>query len=154
MRTITWNYDTNTVTEWCRLGGCNHCGECCRVVINLDSANSDEPRLGSEYTTELDVWYQSGDLLWGNIRITEESIAWDCYEGVADDDTFIDEQGEWCQGFSIDDDQRGRCNHESKRKKGLCTAWPLHPDHVNEFDNCSYRFVKLNEWEIEAYDSV
>lgn len=152
MRTLTWDYDTNTVTEWCRMGSCNHCGECCEVMIYLrvigECFNGDA-RDGGDNTTGEGIWHQVDKLFWGGIEITEESMGWNCYEGVDEDGTCIDGQGERCLATTIDDDQKGRCNHDSERKRGLCTAWPLHPDHVECFDNCSYRFVKLNEWEIE-----
>lgn len=160
MRTITWDYDKNVATEWCRLGDCNHCGECCQVIIYIDACgDTDEDRRnGGNGVSEEGQWYQcngSGNpLFWGNIRITTEPIGWDCYEGVADDDIFIDEQGERCPTSSIAEEQRGQCNHGSKRKEGICTAWPLHPDHVNEFDDCSYRFLKLNEWEMEEDHAI
>ena len=149
MKSTTWDYDKKLITDWLRLGSCNHCGECCQVTIYVDACGADDNdrRNGGDSASGEGQWHQHNNLFWGNIKITEEIGSWNCYEGVAEDGTYIDKQGERQQAANVNDNQKGRCNHE--RKKGLCAAWPLHPDHVNEFDNCSYRFLKLNEWGIE-----
>ena len=132
---ITWDYDVNIATEWLRMGGCNHCGACCLVQINIPTADSigRDCRLGGDGTDGLGVWYQyntpNGAKLW-TVEITEEPNPHDCFEAL-----------------------EGACVMGAGCKSLICTAWPLHPDHVDVFDDCSYRFIKLSEWAIEGQNT-
>lgn len=136
MRTITWDYDNNVVTEWCRMGGCNHCGECCEVTIYIDvcGATEEERRNGGNGVSEEGVWHEwdNGERRFWRVNNIAHDEPCTCFNDWKDD---------------------GGCQIETC-KSLICTAWPLHPDHVNEFDNCSYRFVKLNEWELTDKKAV
>lgn len=134
MKTITWDYDANIVTEWLRMGECNRCGACCLIKINIptvDSADRD-CRLGGDSVDGAGVWCQygtpNGARLW-KIEITEEQNPHNCFEAL-----------------------EGTCVEGAECKGLICTAWPLHPDHVDAFDDCSYRFIKLSEWAIEEHN--
>lgn len=133
MRTITWDYDTNTVTEWYRMGGCNHCGLCCEVIINIKTCGTydEDVKNGGSGVDGKGQWHQwdNGKPHYWKVEQIDYDTSEDCFER--------------CEGQCVDG---------WENKKLICQVWPLHPDHVNEFDDCSYRFVKLNEWEIEAHE--
>lgn len=129
MKFTSWDYDNNIVTEWWRSGGCNHCGECCKVHIDIFAERKYyAPRDGSENTSSKGLWCEwkayGRRRLW-QIEIDHDESN-DCYQ-----------------------DMNGQCFNGSPEKGIICIAWPLHPDHVECFDNCSYSFIKLNEWKIE-----
>lgn len=129
MKTITWDYDTNTVTEWCRLGDCNRCGECCEVIINIKTCGTydEDVKNGGSGTDNEGQWHQwnNGKPYYWKVEQIDHGTPENCFDR--------------CEGQCVDG---------WEKKKLICQAWPLHPDHVNEFDDCSYRFVKLNEWRI------
>jgi hypothetical protein len=92
------------------------------------SHNSDAFRDGETFTDNTGVWHEwdaYGRRRYWQIRIDNDTPC-DCYSGVKDD-----------------------CHNGSPSKGIICTAWPLHPDHVSCFDNCSFKFVKMNEWEMD-----
>ena len=151
---ISWNYDNNTATEWLRTVACNHCGECCLVMIYIadledlvvttdrdcekvfleEKSESKEEesdfdvRDGCNGTNGLGVWYEydNGQRRFWKVKIDHNTPVV-CFAA------FLEAEYKDC----------------SDGKGLICTAWPLHPDQVECFDNCSYSFVKLKEWEIE-----
>lgn len=131
MKTYTWDYDNNLVTEWYRVGGCNKCGECCEITIYLGVVGNDggDARDGGSGMNKKGHWHQ-----WG---MNGDSKYWEV-KNMAHDEP--------CSCPIAGSDE---CVDDSDKKGLICTAWPLHPDHVKCFDSCSYRFMKLNEWNIE-----
>lgn len=129
MKTTTFDYDNKIIAEWYRVGNCNHCGECCNVMIHLKQFDNSDGRDGMCHTDNKGVWYEW--VGYGRTRYWKTSIEWenkihDCYDSC------------------------GNTCYDGSPSKGLiCTAWPLHPLHVEGFDNCSYQFIKLNEWKME-----
>jgi hypothetical protein len=132
MRTTTWDYDTSTATEWLRLGGCNHCGECCKITIYLRTAVTveDDARNGGTATDQDGLWHQWREndeaRYWKIVSIIEDENSKDCYA-----------------------ENNCQCTNESEWKGDICKSWPLHPSQVEVFNNCSYRFLKLRTWEFE-----
>jgi hypothetical protein len=135
MRNYSWDYEAGVVTEWLRMGNCNYCGECCQVMIHLTvDDNRGTARDGEDGTNEQGLWCQwdaYGRSRFWQIRIAEDEKHGDCYKGCGK-----------------------KCVDGSAEKGLICTAWPLHPNHVEAFDNCSYRFFKLGEWEIEEVERI
>ena len=129
MKSTTWDYDKKLITEWLRLGSCNRCGECCKTMIHFTKLDdsTDGRSDGETHVSEEGVWHEweaYGRKRYWQVRIDNDTPC-DCYAGV------------------------GKACHDGSPCKGLiCTAWPLHPDHVACFDNCSFKFVKLDEWEM------
>jgi len=129
MNFTSWDYDKNITTEWLRMGECNHCGECCQVIIDVMTKGTyHSPRDGAETTDDVGLWCEWE--AYGRRRFWKIEIKLDesceCYEDLGKD-----------------------CYDGAPGKGIICTAWPLHPDHVACFDNCSYSFVKIKEWPIE-----
>jgi hypothetical protein len=145
---ITWDYDAGIATEYERHGECNGCGQCCRAVITSGLAG-----------------------LWG-----EESFEDKPYGRVG---IGTDEHGKWCEVAedgnrwfiriqSIEKPENYHCEalgednrcavHALKDrfadKFTLCDIWPMGPDHVTPFDQCSYSFEKIAEWPIEKDETA
>ena len=129
MRTYTWDYDNNLATEWLRQGECNQCGECCLVMISIRATGEEnqDARDGGTGTTQKGLWHQwdgNGDSLYWKVEKIDHAAPCTCHSDYG------------CP----------------PQKAYICEAWPLHPAHVECFNNCSYRFVKLNEREFEPYE--
>jgi len=130
-RFLEWNYDTGIVTEYKRLGNCNHCSACCHRIIAcvfIKPGRSRNPRNGSASTDGVGVWNELNLGRWsyyfGNIKAKGD------YNG--------------CQAL-VDN----MCsNHNNKDK--ICSGWPFSPSNTEEFPNCGYSFEKIGEWSIES----
>ncbi len=135
MRFYAWNYDTGEVAEYLRLGECNKCGECCRVTVNITIAGVDlSPKDGGTCIPkelEQGIWSQADcygrSRYWQlEIKDNEEELDFNCFDHV-----------------------RSVCKDGAYEKGILCSIWPLHPDHIAAFNNCSFSFIKLHSWPIE-----
>jgi hypothetical protein len=129
-----WDYDNNVLLRWLRYGECNQCGECCRGTITLTGGPDDDARNGCNGTDETGQWFERVPIEEPRRLIRVDEINRDkdpghketCYEGAL------------CK--------------EHDEKCFICQAWPMSPDQVEPFDNCSYSFYLLNVWEIEDHD--
>lgn len=131
-RYIRWDYDANEAIEYERNGECNGCGACCIAKISFRVAgtyNVDNNN-GGDGTTEKGVWTE---LVFDN----EARRFWQVYE--IDTANVVP-----CSAL-----QPGyRCafhNHANN----LCTEWPLAPEHVTPFSDCSFTFTEINRWPIQ-----
>jgi hypothetical protein len=121
----TFDYNTMLRTTWKRTGECNLCGECCKTMIHMDNSPYSSVIDGrTDGATEVDnegVWHEweaYGRARYWKIRIEPDAPGGDCY--ATNGENCYD--GSPCKGL-------------------LCTAWPLHPDHVKPFPECSYIFT-------------
>ena len=63
--------------------------------------------------------------------------------------------------FKVEDDVVERCTALSEEKRCniqltkhlLCKVWPLAPEHVTPFSECSYEFVEIQRWMINPPQS-
>lgn len=123
-RYFKWDYDSNTVIEYARAGECNGCGACCKALIRFKVATACkdiDPRNGQDATDSKGVWNEinNGDLrrLWQ-------------FEEIAPN-------AEACRDLTDDN----KCGvHFDKAR--ICSAWPLAPEHVAPFPDCSYTFTE------------
>ena len=80
---ITYDYNKKTKTEWYRQGKCNHCGECCRVIIHIYAIeHGNNPRNGGVKVDEIGVWHQykmGGNIRYWQITEIEKEETEDCY---------------------------------------------------------------------------
>lgn len=157
-RYIQWNYDTNTATEYERMGDCSRCGACCKAIISFTAIRY--PDLGP------------------NVTLYDE-VDDDGYprEDIRDGGYFVDGTGKWqevvrkdgvrrffkvteidasekalsehaCSALINDSEGKPACSvHDTKSL--LCSAWPMAPEHVAPFPECTYEFVPINEWQID-----
>lgn len=120
----TFDYNTMLRTTWKRTGECNLCGECCKAMIHIDDSTYGTGREDGEddvKNNQSGIWHEweaYGRLRYWKIRIALDEPGGDCY--AANGENCYD--GAPCKGL-------------------LCTAWPLHPDHVKVFPECSYIFT-------------
>lgn len=130
-----FDYDKMIETTWERDGFCNHCGECCKTMIYIDDSDTHIfSKDGEENTNCSGVWHEweaYGRKRYWKIRIESDEKKGDCHKKC----------GAVCQdGAPI--------------KSLLCTAWPLHPDHVTAFPECSYTFTELDSVKIEYAEKM
>lgn len=138
-----WNFDTGKVTEWAREGECNGCAQCCVAMIRYrknipDFSDGDLTKSGSlgDNMGRSGIWYEISE---GDFRRFMQPIA-------------IEPRNREHACHLLTDDNR--CSvHALKaflsESLMLCDTWPIHPDQVTAFDQCSYTFVKVGEWDIE-----
>ena len=123
----TFDYNTMLRTTWERTGECNFCGECCKTMIYMDDTTYGTGREDGEdrvrKNSQSGVWHEweaYGRFRYWKIRIEpDEPPHHDCF--MTNGENCYD--GAPCKGL-------------------LCTAWPLHPDHVKIFPECSYIFTE------------
>lgn len=117
-----WDYEGQQYNLWLRNGGCNQCGECCQAMISLCG-----PREGFDGTNEKGCWYERFPHVEPRRLIGVEAI---------------DRNGDSCTG-----DRGNQCGWYDLRGF-ICQAWPMAPQHVEPFDNCSYSFLLLDSWDM------
>lgn len=136
-RYIKWDYDNNTAIEYERQGECNLCGQCCFANIRYRVAGrrtNGSAAMG--VTTDREgVWSEVSD---GRMRrfvklteITERGSHKCSAHGEA--------------GCTKQSDKSLRLDGDL----ALCDAWPIIPEHVDAFDECSYTFKEIGRWPIK-----
>ena len=131
MRFLKWDYDNMEVVEYKRVGECNGCGDCCKQEIHY--------RLAGKHTN---TW---GAGIMGN-TVNAEGV-WSEY-GYGNSRRFIKldfvKDGNPCPLLK---DNRCTMHAEKSIKIGgqgaLCLAWPIIPEHVELYNNCSYTFEEI-----------
>ena len=132
-----WDYDNDVVIEYKRLGECNGCGQCCLAYIEYDMAgnligSTDGCSVG-DASGEGGVWHEvkEGKNRWF-IRLKR-----------------VDLNKSRCP--SLLEDNRCAYHTEKSAAKGfipLCDIWPMGPEQVIPFDQCSYQFEEVGRWVI------
>lgn len=123
-----WDYENQQVNRWLRGGGCNQCGECCQASVSLLATEGDNGREGCKGTTWNGFWYERFPHTEPRRLVGVEAI---------------DRNGDSCTG-----DRGNQCGWYDLRGF-ICQAWPMAPQHVEPFDNCSYSFLLLDSWPLE-----
>lgn len=148
MRYLRWDYDRGEVIEYQRRGECNGCGACCiaRIAFNV-SMTAELPlntmhdwdrrdvRDGGDATNGKGVWT---GLLFDN----GASRYWQITE--------IDRAHTEACPLLGEGNRCARHNHVNN----LCTEWPLAPEQVTPFPDCSFSFVEIGRWPIEEVKST
>lgn len=130
---ILWDYDSKTWTEYERIGQCNACGECCKKLIrysNYGKTTNGQAKMGTT-TDRTGKWseYRKGKIR-RFIKILEINT---------------NDESKACSQL-VD----GKCAQHSIKsvllsgKLALCDTWPIIPDHVSPFKNCSFSFNIIN----------
>lgn len=136
-RFFKWDFDNQEVIEYEREGECNNCGQCCTTLIRYELAGRKTGGPGKLGDTMDDkgVWseYKQGRTR-RFAKLTETGPI-----GEAPCSKFVE----------------GRCAiHEKKSlafrgELAMCKAWPMIPEHVTPFDQCSYKFTEIGRWRID-----
>lgn len=140
-RYFVWNYDMVEVVEYERHGECNGCGQCCAAYIFYDRSGT---LIGSENGCAVGdsagpegIWHEvtEGEHRW-LIRLREVKL-----------------NASRCP--SLTDDNRCAVHADKSAVKGvlpLCDIWPMGPEQVEPFDQCSYRFEEIGRWAFSELD--
>ncbi len=118
-----WDYENQQVNRWLRNGGCNQCGECCQAEIFLCG-----DRDGIDGVNDQGCWYERVPHTEPRQLIGVETI---------------DRNGNSCTADGGD-----QCGFYDLRGF-ICELWPMAPQHVEPFDNCSYSFLLLDSWPLD-----
>lgn len=137
MRFYRWDYDNDTLIEYEREGECNMCGQCCMAYIFYRVAGKRTPGKSSAMGDGVD-----GTGVWAGVsqgRMTR-------YVKLLEVSNI---GGQACPAYRFN----GCTEHAKKSlrmdgKLALCAAWPMIPDQVELFDECSYSFVEIGRWKI------
>jgi Fe-S-cluster containining protein len=134
-RYIRWDYDNKIATEFERQGDCNGCGACCRALIEFrvhGNLQDDDPR-------------NLGD----GVAVDAEGI----WAEVSDDEnrryfqvTTIDHHPEEKPCSKLGEDKKCMVHFDKPR---ICSVWPVIPDQVTPFPDCSYSFNEIQRWQFE-----
>jgi hypothetical protein len=142
MRFFEWDYDADSVVEYARDGECNECGACCSVLIKFAPYPTGQgqlnPILGWDSRNGEFINARKG-------KITEVRVGGKSRYFY---DITITDEPERCA--MLTDDNRCRV-HLGKRL--LSRAWPITPDQVAAFKDCSYTFREIGRWKISEVES-
>ena len=135
LRYIRWDYDKGEAVEFERQGQCNGCGACCQSVIRFTVCgthgfNTDDLNNGGDTTSGKGVWTE---LVFEN----DMRRFWRIFE--------IDTVNLHPCSALLEGNRCAFHNHANN----LCTEWPLAPEHVTPFPECSFTFKEVNRWPIE-----
>lgn len=138
-RYYKFDFDQGVVIEYERQGECCECGACCNTVIKWQGTNGG-PKGIKEWNGG------NGDLaifregVWTGIYIKDR---WRFFK-----DMQITDEPHKCSMLTDDN----RCKiHTGKRL--ISSAWPMLPDHVTPFAECSYTFTEVGRWTVAEYFS-
>lgn len=144
-RYIEWDYDAGKVREYIRSGECNSCGQCCIALIRYrlggvaGRVSDNGARLG-KWVDETGTWYEVRDgkrrRFMKHIEITPRPREEACSQLTAENQCGVHTLKNW-----------------KKDQMTLCDTWPLNPAQVEAFDQCSYGFELLGEWDIPNDDA-
>ena len=138
MRFLKWDYDKDVVIEYKRFGECNGCGACCMTFIQYQMAGkmTKYPIAMGTGTSESGVWaelrHKGMHRFMRILKIGARGINTPCSSLAAE----------------------GQCSVHTEKslslrgKFALCKAWPIIPEHVMEFQKCSYTFSEIGRWKI------
>ena len=137
-----WNYDTGIATEYERIGECNQCGDCCRATFNIKmSEGYDKQFNGGKATDEKGRWSEIMEVSEiSRIKGTRE------YTGF----TLADRENPPC--CALDPETNLCTKEEFDRKPWICRVFPTVPNDIKDLPNCSYEFIKIDEWCIEELE--
>jgi hypothetical protein len=140
-----WNYDNDTVQTLERTGECNGCGECCMALIRLTSIAWGRKARHEDAVNGVTRHDRTGT--WHEITNDKETRRYIKVEAI---DT-SEENRHRCDSLR-DYNGKGYCDHHFD-KTLICEAWPMAPEHVTPFPQCSYSFEVTGEWKISELDN-
>jgi len=127
-----WDFDKNEVVQWERRGECNQCGDCCRVCVKYNKPSEDinvqEATANGNYHGICNQVQVDG----------KDNYFWDVRIDNNDKD------------FQPCEDLKGNsCFSHNGTREVLCRYFPMSPRNAELFEQCSYRFEKIESWEID-----
>ncbi len=149
-RYLKWDFTNKKVTEYRRIGECNGCAACCKATIAYRVAGrrtgkSDIVEMAKDNPPDYNAGVMGDEL--------EREGVWSEYQDDNGQRRFIRlpeitfPEGHAC-GLLIDN----KCIvHERKSINALtlCMTWPIIPEHVSPFKECSYSFEEIGSWDLD-----
>jgi len=125
-RYFEWDYVSNRMTEWARVGHCCQCAACCQNSIGFKFESSklyEAKKSGSYYTT--------GKGIWQEVRVGGRYRHFFQMEYVA-------AKGKGCASL-----ERGLCE-EYEHRTWICREWPFSPRCIEATSECTYGFREVD----------
>lgn len=138
-----WDYEKHELVKFERSGECNRCGACCKALIRFVASEHGE--LGPNNT------YENEDIRNGGRYVDQEGV-WN---------EVVNDKGERryfkFTEINPNDPEHPACLHLQGSghehacavhfdKNLLCRSWPMSPEHVTPFPECSYTFTEIGRW--------
>jgi Fe-S-cluster containining protein len=123
-----WDFVNELVTQYLRVGHCSKCGRCCQGFLELEVVHRYHPVIpqeGGKATTGRGIWVE---IVNNGKRVffkTEKHRKLDrkC--------KFLAENNE-CESYN--------------RRPLFCREFPLSPQNIITFPECTYTFINTGEW--------
>jgi len=131
-----WDYDQGLVTRYIRLGQCTSCGDCCRGFLKIYVAalyDPEIPQQGGKATTGQGTWIeisQNGQRVFfrlGGFQNCKRKCAHLCEDNL-------------CAKYT--------------RRPLFCQVFPISPQNIDTFPECTYSFQKTGEWTFEQLGRI
>lgn len=123
-----WDYDQGILTRYIRVGECVKCGNCCRGFLKIYVAACYDPQVpqqGGKATTGRGTWIE--------INHNEQRVFFRL-GGFQNCDRK-------CASL-IEDNTCGKYT----RRPLFCQVFPVSPENIATFPDCTYSFQKAGEW--------
>lgn len=127
-----WDFDNSEVVQYERKGECNGCGACCKALIQFRVRNISSKRLkdGRDLGNATD-----GKGVWAQIKKGKKRRTFQVTHIVPGEVT--------CSSLSPEN----KCMVHLD-KPTICEVWPVLPEQVTPFKECSYTFEEIGRWPI------
>lgn len=144
-RYLEWDYDAGKVREYARRGECNGCGQCCMALIRyrvkqFAGRESDNGARLGKGASKSGIWYEIKEgrrrRFMQHIEIAPRPREEACSQLTAQNQCALHARKNW-----------------KKDQFTLCDTWPLNPAQVKAFDQCSYEFELIGEWNMPNDDA-
>lgn len=142
MRYIRWDYDKGEAVEFRRDGECNGCGMCCMARITFKVSQTPEfiypaaPGVAIDTNNGGDTTDVNGQ--WSEIVFDNEARRFFKITSIDLNDIHL------CPLLTAEKRYQ-KHNHVNN----LCSEWPMAPEQVTPFPDCSFTFTEINRWPIE-----
>jgi Fe-S-cluster containining protein len=123
-----WDYDQKLVIQYLRQGQCSKCGSCCKGYLPVSVVNRydpDNPLRGGKSTTGKGIWIEVNH---NGQRVFFKTGIFQPREKVCN---HLNENNECASYF---------------QRPLFCQEFPLSPDNIMAFPECTYSFEKVGEW--------
>lgn len=131
---IRWDFDKKEATKFERVGDCNGCGACCRSLIKFRVGGhpiNDDPR-------NLSDAIGATDGVWAEVSNDDKRRFFQVES--------IEHNPEEKPCSQVSDDNKCMVHFD---KPHICDVWPVIPEQVTPFPECSYSFVEIARWSFE-----
>lgn len=138
-RFLKWDFDADEVIEYERIGECNGCAQCCvaEIAYRIAGHRNDE---GQTFLYNAGTMGDSCERqgVWSEYSDSEQRRFISIKE--------INFNHEPCK--MLVDKKCAIHERKSLQELPLCKTWPIIPEHVEPFKDCSYSFKEIGRWKI------